>query len=135
MKIKTGFVTNSSSTNFIIISKKELTVEYLYEKFGFKLDSPIRELGLQLCRNLLKASYDRNVRHCDDINTWNYDTIKKIYGEDTANVFEKMQNEGPAYINVGSTGTDSDDITSFFTCDFAEINDPDFYVNAKNCIW
>ena len=36
MIIRDGFVTNSSSTSFIIISKKQLTGEYLAEKLGVK---------------------------------------------------------------------------------------------------
>ena len=36
MKIREGFVTNSSSTNFLIVSKKELDEAYLMEKLGFK---------------------------------------------------------------------------------------------------
>lgn len=35
MKIRMGFITNSSSTNFLIISKKELTEDYLFKKLGF----------------------------------------------------------------------------------------------------
>ena len=34
MKIRMGFITNSSSTNFLIISKNELTAEYLFKKLG-----------------------------------------------------------------------------------------------------
>ena len=49
MKIRTGFITNSSSTNFLIISKKELSAEYLYKKLGFKNGSPIEEQGWTLC--------------------------------------------------------------------------------------
>ena len=36
MIIRDGFVTNSSSTNFMIISKEKLSSSYLYEKLGFK---------------------------------------------------------------------------------------------------
>ena len=35
MKIRMGFITNSSSTNFLIISKEELTEDYLFKKLGF----------------------------------------------------------------------------------------------------
>ena len=35
MKIRVGFITNSSSTNFLIISDKELTSDLLFEKLGF----------------------------------------------------------------------------------------------------
>ena len=36
MIIRDGFVTNSSSTNFMIISKEKLSSSYLYEKSGFE---------------------------------------------------------------------------------------------------
>ena len=48
MKIRMGFITNSSSTNFLIISKKELTEEYLFKKLGFKKGGMLEEQGLQL---------------------------------------------------------------------------------------
>ena len=43
MKIRMGFITNSSSTNFLIISKEELTEEYLFEKLGFIKDGMLEK--------------------------------------------------------------------------------------------
>ena len=48
MKIRIGYVTNSSSTNFLILSKKELTPEYLFKKLGFKKGSIIEQYALDL---------------------------------------------------------------------------------------
>lgn len=48
MKIRMGFITNSSSTNFLIISKKELTEDYLFKKLGFIKGGALEEQGRQL---------------------------------------------------------------------------------------
>ena len=50
MKIRMGFITNSSSTNFLIISKEELTEEYLFKKLGFVQGGVLEEQGRQLQR-------------------------------------------------------------------------------------
>mgnify|MGYP000633358387 CR=1 FL=1 len=60
MKIRMGFITNSSSTNFLIISKEELTEEYLFEKLGFIKDGMLEKQGRELCRSIIYAlRYDR----------------------------------------------------------------------------
>ena len=50
MKIRTGFITNSSSTNFLIISKNELTEEYLFRKLGFIEGGQLAKQGHDLCK-------------------------------------------------------------------------------------
>ena len=52
MKIRMGFITNSSSTNFLIISKEELTEEYLFEKLGFIKDGMLEKQGRELCMQI-----------------------------------------------------------------------------------
>lgn len=55
MKIRMGFITNSSSTNFLIISKKELTEDYLFKKLGFIKGGALEEQGRQLCNSIMNA--------------------------------------------------------------------------------
>lgn len=56
MKIRGDFVTNSSSTNFMIISKEELTTDYLMEKLGIKEKSKFRNIGYSLARDIINAT-------------------------------------------------------------------------------
>ena len=125
MKIRNGFVTNSSSTNFIIISKKEITVEFLFEKLGFKRGTLFEGMGWELCNN---------ISYRPDKDTLNFEDIKKDFGTKTADKWKDLTNRG-YYSLRGHTSSDEDTLTSFFTMDSFEIEDNDFYVNGKNCIW
>ena len=125
MKIRNGFVTNSSSTNFIIISKKEITIDFLFDKLGFKKGTPCEEMGWELCENL----YYR-----PDEEALNFEDISKDFGMETANKWKCLTEKG-YYSLRGCTSSDNDTLTSFFTMDSFEINEKDFYINGKNCIW
>lgn len=125
MKIRNGFVTNSSSTNFIIISKKEITTQFLFDKLGFKRDTPFEEMGWELCNNLF---------YRPETNTLNFEDIKKDFGIKTAEKWQALTSKGYNSLR-GRTGSDDDTLTSFFTMDSFEIDSKDFYVNGKNCIW
>lgn len=125
MKIRNGFVTNSSSTNFIIISKKEITTEFLFEKLGFKNDSPLADMGWELCSNIL---------YSPDTDTLNFEDVKKDFGMETAKKWQSLTAKGYSSLR-GCTSSDEDSLTSFFTMDSFEIDANDFYINGKNCIW
>lgn len=125
MKIRNGFVTNSSSTNFIIISKKEITVEFLFEKLGFNKDSILADMGWELCNNLFYRPEE---------DTLNFEDIKKDFGIKTAEKWRTLTAKGYNSIR-GCTSSDEDSLTSFFTMDSFEIEEKDFYINGKNCIW
>jgi len=127
MKIRDGFVTNSSSTNFLIISKKELTDEYLYKKLGFKQNSTFREKGLELCQNILYSNFF-------EFDELNYENIKKTFGEKAAIKYQELIKKN-YHIHTGSTSSDEDTLTSFFTCDSFEIDKKDFYLNGIECTW
>ena len=125
MKIRNGFVTNSSSTNFIIISKKEITIQFLFDKLGFKRGTSFEEMGWELCSNLFYKL---------DKDTLNYEDISKDFGVKTANKWNDLTQKGYDSLR-GYTSSDEDTLTSFFTMDSFEIDEKDFYINGKNCIW
>ena len=130
MKIRDGFVTNSSSTNFIIISKSKLTEEYLYKKLGFENNSLLKEIGLTLCEEILDGTGLRWF----DFDEINYENIQEAFGTHTAEKYKKLIKKN-YNVHLGYTSSDESALTSFFTIDSFEIDEKDFYLNGKNCTW
>lgn len=132
MKFRDGFVTNSSSTNFLIISKSELTPEYLFDRLGFQKDSILEPFARELCQEIIDAS-DCDLRYYGRRRI-DLDTIREIFGEKSAQIFEEKKENG-FHVYMGHTSSEQSQLTSLFTCDFVEIEDEDFYLNGLNCIW
>lgn len=130
MKIRTGFITNSSSTNFLIISKKELNEEYLFKKLGFVKGGALEEQGMELCEDIMYA-ISKGVRYYD-YEEVTYERIKEIFGNRSAEVFLK---NNKCYAYWGYTSSDDSPITQFFTTDSFEIEEKGFYLNGRACVW
>lgn len=131
MKIRAGFVTNSSSTNFIIISKKVITPEYLFKKLGFKKNSPLFEPAMELCNNIIYGA-EQGLRWYDIPDT--VEDVQEIFGEKTAEIYRCKKEKG-YNIYFGYTNSDDGALTGFFTTDSFEINKKNFYINGKNWTW
>ncbi|MDR1397759.1 MAG: hypothetical protein LBJ14_08510 [Desulfarculales bacterium] len=133
MLFRDGFVTNSSSTNFLIISKKNLTPEYLFDRLGFVKDSPLEEYGRELCRDIIDG-IDRGTLRWFDISEINFESVKEVFGEKSARLYaDKIKKGFHAY--MGYTSSDQGMLTVLFTTDYMEIEEEDFYLNGLNCTW
>lgn len=132
MIIRDGFVTNSSSTNFMIISKEKLSGEYLLDKLGFKKRSGISEAAVSLADDIVSATKS-GVRWFE-VDQIDYETILKIFGKDSAERFKVMSEKG-YHTYIGHTNSDDDYLTSFMTMDSFVIDEKDFYMDGKNCGW
>lgn len=130
MKIRTGFITNSSSTNFLIISKHELTADYLFRKLGFVEGGKLEIKGRELCNEIIRGTQNGlRYYHLDSVT---FDNILEIFGPKAAERFSKMPGSN---IYLGCTGSDESVFTQFFTTDSFEIENRDFYLNGRSCVW
>ena len=132
MKIRDGFVTNSSSTNFMIICKEELTADYLEKKLGFKNNSFIRAIAKDWVYQIISGT-NRGVRRFE-IDEINYENVLKIFGEKSAKKYRGLTEKG-FHTYMGYTSSDDDCLSSFMTMDSFIIDEKDFYMGGKNCAW
>lgn len=132
MKIRSDFVTNSSSTNFMIISKEELTTDYLMKKLGIKKGSKFKNIGYSLACDIINAT-SSGVRWYD-VKQIDYDTILEIFGEDSAKKYKKLSAKG-YHTYIGYTSTDESYTTAYLTTDYFIIDQKDFYMDGRNCAW
>lgn len=120
MKIRNSFVTNSSSTNYLILSKEELSAEKLAFLLGVKINSPIYSMVVSLCDSLLQKG---DLRPGDDLyNAPLEKQVLNIFGEETLKKFNKLTSKG--YVSYYGTVSDNyDDIEALLALDsFKEDN-------------
>ena len=132
MIIRDGFVTNSSSTNFMIISKEELTYDYLRKKLGFKKTSSIINACDSLVSDIM-SGISSGVRWFE-IDTIDYTTILKVFGKESADKYNELSKKG-YHTYMGHISTDDDYLTALMTVDSFVIDEKDFYMDGKNCVW
>lgn len=132
MKVREGFVTNSSSTNFLLITKQRISIAYLMKKLGIKKGSPLGYWGQQLCEEIIRGT-TRGLRWFD-FDEINYDNLETTFGIASAKKYASLSKKN-YFVYIGHTDSDSGYLTSYFTTDSFIIDDPDFYLDGKNCTW
>lgn len=132
MMIRDGFVTNSSSTNFLIISQEELTVEYLTKKLGIKSNSPIEFDVENMCREIIDGT--KGGVCWFDVKELNYESILEVFGHKSAARYKELTGKG-YHAYIGHTESADSPLTAFFTQDCFILDEKGFYIDGKNCIW
>ena len=137
MKIRAGFVSNSSSTSFLIISKGTFTRDQLLRLMGADAESPMFELFDQLYDELiggvdktLELATVRGNAH------WKY-----LMGSRAGRLSDRIVQQLEAYRKegwiayYGHLDSESSPVQTFFCMDwFGEEND-EIYLNGSECAW
>ena len=138
MRIRSGFVSNSSSTSFLIISRGALTKKKLRDLMGVEKGSPLTPLFDQLCVDLLdNVSADIDL---GDIKTKpHWETL--LGGRSSARLTDRMLEKLDASKRIGMRayygllGSETSPVQTFFCMDSFEEENDEVYLNGLECAW
>ena len=135
MKIRKGFVTNSSSTSFIISLKEKYSKENFMSAIGAEGDSPMNKIF----EDLFYAIEDDKKNIMDVIEHYNEEVdeflSKQGFSKDTIDEVRKLLAEGRE-VYFGELSSDGDTASEvFFCCESFILCDDNIYFNGNIGGW
>lgn len=138
MKIRTGFVSNSSSTSFLIIAKEELNQANFFELMGIDTDSPIADLFEQFYQAVIQ---NVNIKIDFEVNDEQVPVEALFEGQRRGDISSHMLNKVKEAkhqglkVYFGMLSSEESLIESFFCTDSFEVENEKIYFNGLECVW
>lgn len=129
MKIKLDYVTNSSSTSYLIICDEDFSEEMFYKELGITGEGPIRDFISYLFREIDEGKEEYEV-YMEKLGARHpFDFPKSIQDKlDLA-----LSNGSRVY--AGSISSEINNQLSYFCTSSFEVETQHIYINYVECFW
>jgi hypothetical protein len=138
MRIRSGFVSNSSSTSFLVISRGALTKKKLRDLMGVEKGSPLTPLIDQLCADLLDSvSAEIDLGTIKNKPHWKTLLGGRSSARLTDRMLEKLDGSKRRGMRAyyGHLDSETSPVQTFFCMDSFEEENDEVYLNGLECAW
>lgn len=127
MKIKTDFVTNSSSTSFLLVCNGDFTLAEFVKLVGVENASPLMPI--------FKKLYELIKREMKPIEDWRFEQKLEELHPNVAKKLVEYRSVGKVIYEGELSTEDGDPIEAMFCVDSFEAENENIYLNYLECVW